>query len=353
MAAMRCLLRVLPLALLACQSERGLHDRTWSDTWQQAPNNEVDILFVVDDSESMAVEQDTLARGFTTFVGEIERTGTAFQLGVITTSFDYDDPDRGKLIGDPPVITPEDDYVALFEERVRVGLDGSDKEKGLEAAVHALSPSLATGANSGFLRWDAHLLLVFVSDEDDCSDRGALNPYGAEACYDRTTRLVPVEDLAAELRALKETPDKVQIGAIVGPVPETGQTTCADALPGRRYAGAARLTGGLAGDICTSNWSNMLNALGVKAAGIQSAFQTRYAAETQTLEVRVDGVPQRQDPEDGWTYDEETWYLHFHGDAVPDRGSEIRASYTIRPGTGSEPTTGGAVRRAAGEPPAG
>jgi len=55
-----------------------------------------------------------------------------------------------------------------------LGTDGSTYEKGLEAAERALTPPLAApgGANAGFLREGAYLVVVFLSDENDCSDRG-------------------------------------------------------------------------------------------------------------------------------------------------------------------------------------
>ena len=55
--------RLLPLALLplvACSSETSFLYQSAIDTFLQAPNDEVDILFVVDDSNSMAEEQAAL-----------------------------------------------------------------------------------------------------------------------------------------------------------------------------------------------------------------------------------------------------------------------------------------------------
>ena len=131
-------------------------ERDGTDTWYQEPTNQVDILWVVDDSVSMAEEQKQIADGFEDFINAIQETNTDFHLGVITTSFDYNDPARGKLIGDPAVITAKDDYINLFRDRVRVGTGGSDREKGLEAASYALSPAMTTGANEGFLRTEAY-----------------------------------------------------------------------------------------------------------------------------------------------------------------------------------------------------
>ncbi len=205
------------LATLGCKSDRNLFDQEGTDTWPQAPNNEVDILWVIDDSASMAEEQEVLADGFAAFGAQLETSGTDFHIGVITTSFDYDQDDRGVLMGDPPFLTQLDDFQAEFALRAQVGVEGSDKEKGLEAAAFALHPVMTTdgGPNAGFVRPEAQLLVVVVSDEEDCSDNGALEGAPPSACYTDAESLEPVTSFIQDLRDLKATDDLAQLGAIV------------------------------------------------------------------------------------------------------------------------------------------
>lgn len=313
--------------IAGCGSERNFGVREHTDTFQQAPNNEVDILFVVDDSCSMTEEQDALAAGFTVFAAELEASATAFHLGVITTSFEYDDPTRGRLLGDPPFLTPEDDYRAEFPIRAQVGIEGADKEKGLEAAAWALSPTMTTGPNAGFLRRDAELLIVFVSDEEDCSDEGALHGHSPDDCYHLRERLAPISTYVDRFQKLKASRDMVQVGAIVG----VESPPCADSYPGRRYHQTVAAVGGRVGDICQSDWDGMLGDLGLNATGIRTSFQLTHAPVEDTLVVEVDGEALEPHPSLGWTYDAETWFLHFADAAVPSRGSEIVVTYTIDP----------------------
>ncbi|MEZ4237619.1 MAG: hypothetical protein R3F59_16025 [Myxococcota bacterium] len=326
------------LTVGGCKSDRDLFEQTNTDGWAQAPTDQVDILFVVDDSTSMIDEQETLASGFASFASQLESSGTDFHLGVITTSFRYDDPDRGRLLGDPPILTASDDYEAAFTERAIVGLGGSDKEKGLEAAAFAVHPSMTLpGApNEGFVRRDAALLVVAVSDEDDCSDAGALEGQSPTACYEQDSALTPVVELVSSLQALKDDPALVTVGAIVAPK----GPTCPDAYFGSRYIAAALLTGGKSGDICQTDWSGMLEEFGVTATGIRTAFQTTEAAKPETIVVHVDDVEVAQDEVDGWTYDTSTWFLEFHGAGIPPRGSLVTATYTVQPGV-SEPEVAG------------
>ncbi|MBT3220171.1 MAG: VWA domain-containing protein [Proteobacteria bacterium] len=317
--------------LAACKSERDLFELTGEDIWYQADNNEVDLLWVVDNSNSMKEEQVSLADGFSTFIQEMEETGTDFHLGVITTSFDTGDLNRGKLLGDPPVITQNDDYVAAFKSRVQVGGGGSQKEKGLEAATYAVSPVMTTGPNSGFLRPDAQLLILVVSDEDDCSDGGVLDNDPPEACYTKEDELIPVTEFVVELRELKASADLVMLSAIVGPL-ETEAAGCNDTWPGHRYMEVAKYTGGQTANICETEWGNMLWELGLNASGVASSFKTSRAAQPDSIEVYVDDVEIEESASNGWTYDSDTWYLHFHQTAIPPRGSEIKCTYEILAG---------------------
>jgi hypothetical protein len=339
----RAILVLAPFLVVACKSDRDLFEQTYTDTFLQAANNQVDILWVVDDSNSMTEEQDTLVRGFASFASQLQESRTEFQLGVISTSFDYADQLRGVLKGDPPYLTPVDDFEAEFGARAAVGIGGSDKEKGLEAAVYALQPTMTLeglgGPNEGFVRPDAHLLVIVVSDEEDCSDRGALEGQPADACYADRDALPPVAGFVTDLRAMKDDDSMVQIAAIVG----TPGSTCPEQFEGSRYITAAQLTGGLIGDICQSDWEDMLRDLGLNATGVYSQFQLTYAAKPETIHVWVDDAEIPQDPADGWTYDESTWFVSFHGGAVPARDSQITVTYTIQSGVREPSAEAGAT----------
>jgi hypothetical protein len=317
-----------------CKRELNFSAQQGSDEWLQAANDQVDILFVVDDSCSMAEEQATLADGFTSFAEELEASQTQFHLGVISTSFDYTDPDRGRLVGEPPYLTNDDaDYVSSFAERAVVGVDGLDQEKGLEAAAYAIGPIANLDLNDGFIRRDARLLMVFVSDEEDCSDAGALTGLEGEACYLQPDMLTPTAEFVEEFRSLKDSAEDVQATAIVGVQGEA----CQNVYPSERYADVARLTGGRVNNICEGDWSAMLTDLGLNATGVLRQFQTSRAAQPDTIEVQVDGVVVPQGQRNGWTYDTDTWFLTFAESAIPPRGSTITATYTVQPGQPSPP----------------
>lgn len=168
----------------------------------------LDILFVIDNSNSMREEQEAVARELTAFVDEIKKAGGVrqdFNVGVITTSVyqhssqngvvflrEYPTqsgrlqpvpnaaPDGGVLLGTGTerILSGEDpQLVDKFARLVQQGVAGSGQETPFEAMRLALLSELTTrdladGGNLGFLRDGARLLVVVITDEDDCSEIG-------------------------------------------------------------------------------------------------------------------------------------------------------------------------------------
>lgn len=199
----------------------------------------LDILFVIDNSNSMREEQEAVARELTAFVDQIKKAGGVrqdFNVGVITTAvyqhtiqngveFNRTYPTQaGKLqpvpnlgsdggvqlgTGTERVLTGEDrELVDKFARLVQQGTGGSGQETPFEAVRLALlaelsKKPLAEGGNEGFLRDGARLLIVILTDEDDCSEIVAANqqsrvkisdnPAVAD-CTDQANSLTPVSE---------------------------------------------------------------------------------------------------------------------------------------------------------------
>jgi hypothetical protein len=77
----------------------------------------------------------------------------------------------------------------------------------------------------------------------------------------------------------------------------------------------------------------MLYELGLNAAGIFVTFELSHGAVDGTLVVYVDDLVVPVSEFDGYTYDAVAQSITFHGTWIPQRGAEIRAEYSIEPGT--------------------
>ncbi len=188
-----------------------------------------DILFVMDNSGTMKDEQDELVRNVGRFIDELVASDIDFQVGIITPDVECNLPNRDCTAGGHtssaccnlaamspalPVCTDEDtdadtlldktncdggrlrsstgknrifkkpsaalraQWVQDFSDTIAsLGTRGSSYESGLEAVTRAVSCALDDGCvdppvavlNKGFVRDGADLVIIFLTDEDDCS----------------------------------------------------------------------------------------------------------------------------------------------------------------------------------------
>ncbi len=317
-------------ASLVGQAARNA-DKT--DSFVQESGAKVDVLFVVDNSGSMMEEQQSLGANFASFMSAALESGVDYHIGVTTTGLDpssggwsqcpggAEGGENGRLFpvdgSTPRIITPlTPNAAALFATNTHVGVCHWN-EQGLDGAYHALSDPLLNSlddprtpqpadGNGGFLRPEARLVIIFISDEEDFSTQ-------------------PVPFYETYFRSLKDNdPSKLSISAIVGP---RDLSTCPTASSsGLRYIQLAEDTGGVVESICTPNWSGSLKNLSDTAFGPKRNFPlSEVPADSSRITVRVNGA----DVTSGWHYDAATNSIIFDVGAAPPAGAYIEVTYPL------------------------
>ncbi|HND34882.1 MAG TPA: hypothetical protein PLA94_32985, partial [Myxococcota bacterium] len=145
--------------------------------------------------------------------------------------------------------------------------------------------------------------------------------------------LMPVQDIVSRFKDLKKDSSKVSLSGIIGPR-VVDDTYCEQTYPGTRYYSAIDLLRGVAADICQTDYSTVMDQLGLVASGILTTFQLSKAAVVESIVVTVTpagGAPKevKQDATNGWTYLEDYARIQFNGDAVPERGAHIEVEYEV------------------------
>ena len=137
------------------------------------PVSQVDVLFVVDDSGSMDPHQQNLANQFPVLVNKLAMNGLDVHVGVVTTSMTASGGGgTGRPEGDGKLVngfvsSTDPDFVNKLKQNMLVGTQGSGTEMLFAPIMAALSEPLLSGANAGFLRPQAPLMVVFVTDAED------------------------------------------------------------------------------------------------------------------------------------------------------------------------------------------
>jgi hypothetical protein len=261
------------------------------DVFIQNPAEEVDILLIVDNSCSMEPYQQKLGNNFDNFIEYFVGANVDYHIGVITT--DDQIKRAGQIIGD--VITPDTpDPASAFEAVVNVGTDGSPVEMGLETALKGVTPPRTDNANKGFLRPEASLSIIAISDEEDSSP-------------------LPVNDYINQFFEVKGQRDRDVFNFSALTVTDESVCTAEQALassPGTRYIDVAHQTHGLVGNICEkgSGFASIITDLSLNASRLQNKFFLSGNPSTATLKVSVkeqDADAEVDIPCDSgdWTYD--------------------------------------------------
>lgn len=131
----------------------------------------VDILFVVDDSGSMGSHQRNLSTNLGLFTSAMEKNEFLdYHIGVVSTSTDKPQL-AGALQGNPKFVTRETSggLQALASSIVALGTNGDYIERMFDPVYLALGPT-SEAINPGFLRAEAFLVIIFVTDAEDQSD---------------------------------------------------------------------------------------------------------------------------------------------------------------------------------------
>jgi hypothetical protein len=203
----------------------------------------------------------------------------------------------------------------VFVANANQGTSGSGNEQGLQAAYLALSNPLIFGHNAGFIRPDAVLSVIIVSDEQDYSP-GAVDFF---------------VNFFLSIKGFRNT-NQFSLSAIVGDAPSGCNGPGGNADDGSRYIDAATRTLGVIQSICTSDWSRALEDLSTTAFGFKSRFILSNQPVIQSLAVFVDGVRvdgRTTSGTNNWQYDVSTNSVNFTPFATPEPGANIRVEYAV------------------------
>tara|TARA_Y100000296_G_scaffold78690_1_gene101765 strand:+ start:1154 stop:2077 length:924 start_codon:yes stop_codon:yes gene_type:complete len=264
-------------------------DDIWVESFVQPYGNDgVDIVWVIDFSGSMNGDYDRLMAGIEAMMNALPKTN--WRLNIIST-----DASRSVTEEQFPLVPGDtiDDAKALYNS-----VTGGTREDGFEA-IHDYIEENAYA--STWMRDDASLLVVFVSDEDDQSMHDMLS----------------LDDFIDWYSIQRET---VFLSSIVNLDP--ADSTCNNSThnTGERYIDATTYFGGIIVDICSDDWSTGV-ADATKQVEPYEEWTLNYIPIEDSIRIFYDGVVNS-----GWVYDSTTNVVDFTGN-MPESGVLVEISY--------------------------
>lgn len=211
-----------------------------------------DILFIVDNSGSMAYEQKNMAERTKNFLSVLR--GLDWQIAVTTT-----DP-RNVNLGDGRFIpvTASGDFIltsAVDEVEAQARLSatlqrpetGSGSEQGIRSTYRVVERS-RDGVHKEFFRDGAHFAVVLISDEDESANTDKNDP-------------------ELLLKKIGDTFDNQKNFLFNSIITVPGDTKCRSTdgySYGERYKMISDLTGGVIGSVCESDYAAQISGIAQK-----------------------------------------------------------------------------------------
>ncbi len=248
-------------------------------TFNSRDINKLDILFVIDNSYSMKEEQHKLADKLRNFTQKIKNTH--WKIGLITT-----DPRPDQPAGDGKLSLFNDGYrylssdvhslgqaeLLLQSEIKSIGIEGSGLEQGIRNTRRAIERSLSgQSPNKNFIRRDAALAVILISDENENRSSSLNNPF---------------ELMGYVQRLNSNSPKRFQFHSITGLTDQVSDG-CSISEVGTSYQSLSRATAGVSGNICDANYTNMLSNIGE----IAKKLTYTLALRCRPLDMNQNGLP--------------------------------------------------------------
>lgn len=262
-----------------------------TDSFISTLGKDIDLLLVIDNSCSMVTEQAQLADNAEHIIDGLNANSADYHIGVITTD---DSTFAGNMI-----TKADSDPIGELESQMAVGVNGSTSEKGIYMAIGTTSTGGDGAPGSSFLRDNASLAVVFVSDEDDSSS-GDLSSW------------------SSHFWSIKPSPSDVVVWSIVGI-----DSQCYTASIGHDYIDLAQTLGGGSTSICDLDWQPTFEDLAA-IAGTQSTFYLSDVPFVDSISVTVNGIDSTD-----WVYSTGSNAVVFNPGFVPVAGSLIDITYGI------------------------
>lgn len=271
-----------PGPLLSDECRRGVEVRETFEDFESP--QALDILVLLDNSSDMERAQQAFADALPAFLEDLDQRGMTLRLGVLTTEADAPaglaapGTQRDGCAQNSGQIA-DSQSPGDWTRVAACNVVRTDAATPRQEALGAIEKNLIDqpDALADFLRPRARLLLLILSNEDDCSSDAQMGQGGAtvrDRCAQRADQLDDIADWVRSVRAQAVTEEGVSLAVLSGPPSDQNssapanlrpvcQGTFGPAYPANRLWQATGLFGpyGLFQSLCTDALSYNLSAI--------------------------------------------------------------------------------------------
>lgn len=310
------------ILLAACGQgyQFGLGEQSQSFKQEVVTNNQVDLVFVVDNSRSMSQQQSKLAQSIPGLIDGLLGLKMDLHIAVLSTSTEGDPRttvvNGGKFLGDPAYFTNSSPNLKeSLKYRLLQGEVGSNLENGLDSIKLAFSnPHLSSSRAAGFLRNDARLVIIVLSDDND-------------------KKTVSTDTYINFLNVLKppfEDGSQAWLLNYIGLL-DVDEPACRAAHiqndPGIRYMELSGYSGGVNQSICANDFTSAVSNIRARVIQIMTDYYLQSIPDLSTIQVFINGTPIPKSAVNGWQYIPQGNFVRLYGNVIPSMGADVKVLY--------------------------
>jgi len=294
----------------------------------------IDILWVIDNSGSMATSQATLASSFPRFIQNFTQKRYDFRMAITTTDAyrgrftanelwkrDFRRPPSGELF----LTRDTDNLTSKFMDAVQVGINGHGDERAFQSIEDALSHP----GNSAFRRSDAYFAIIILSDEDDFSNptTAFLDPHYNDS------RIIPTSYYQ---NYLSQFAGANNFGVFsISILDETCRNRLNDTFTerkiARRYHELVALSGGINASLCEDfgNSVTIISDTIIQKIPPATTYFLSREPNVSTLKVLINGIEILPDASNGYIYNPSNFSISLVGaaSALIQNGGKIQITF--------------------------
>lgn len=278
---------------------------TQTETFSPSQLGLLDVLVVLDDSDSMREQRESLGNNLPALLQSVQ--GTNWRVGVITMSASAEDIASTTLRGNTTDTAKNGDFsrgtgsgnlrvflsaqdgqteaqrVDAFKNAV-VSSTGNSVERGILQAVVGLSANTSATSNEKFLRPDSNVAVLFVSDDDNCGQNpGCNNELSDDPLYLKGF-------LTSSTRANRAWGSSARIYGLLW----TNECSPSSGRVGSEYLslinGAIDGSGGIMSSLCSDFEATLKSISDNVKTTLKRKWELKNLPKTNSVKVSVDGV---------------------------------------------------------------
>lgn len=311
-------LTFLVLFILSCgqQYEFGLPETSNEFLSKVVINNKVDVVFIVDDSESMGQAQKSLSSTIPDMIAYLLTMRLDLNVVVISTSMGGSQYTGGRFIGSPKVLSNSTSgFSSILATRLNLGTQGRDVERGISSLLSVLSDSYLNGDGRGFLRKEALLAVIALTNEDDQSAQS-------------------VDDVIRSLDQLKghfDNGDRAWTLNLIGTLSNSGtcETNTENGYIERsdKYIELAQKSKGVTESICSTNLVPAVRNIKSRIIQVLTDYKLDRVPNIASIQVFANNVLVPRSNLNGWDYIADGNLIRFYGTYIPAADVMVRVDF--------------------------